>query len=63
MRLARLRVSLPVAVIVKFFPAAELGTVNVMVSLLLPVYPLTEAPDGSAEVLSVYPLLILVSFT
>jgi len=29
-RLARLRVSLPVAVIVKFFPAAELGTVNAL---------------------------------
>ena len=58
-----LRVSLPVAEREKLCPAAVEDTVIVSVSVLLPVYPVTLAPAGSPDVLSVYPLLMLVSLT
>ena len=60
--LFRLRVSLPVAVMVKLCPIADSGAVIVKVSLALPVYPEILTPEGRFEEFSVYPLLMFVSF-
>ena len=56
-------VSFPAAVTVKVCPASDMGAVKESVSLFVPVYPLTVTPSGRDEVSSVYPLLMLTSFT
>ena len=60
---SRARVSLPVAVMEKVWPAAVRGAVMVRVSLCRPVKPVRVTPAGRPEVSKVYPELMLVSCT